>query len=336
MAFPVDDILLGPAAFGGLHRLDGAICHTGEEPGVERRYAVATATWQLTHPGSYNFRIYDRRSDPRGVMLNVPWRMASGGINPSSTAWAPDRHPFLERELAKAGPCPRAGCPGAYRNPTMHHLQLSFVGKTAQLQAAAEPPNYVDDALALIAWMGDHPDRGPAPLVVSNHGQWQSNRSDAGTRMYGLLVIDGDVPMLTPRMFVPQPWTARAGTPVRQWPADDAPVIATLAGGACVTIEEEAELRDGTRVTTGPWRTVVLGDWRTGYVHRLDLTVMETGRAAYLDFIRTVLFGVDPADVPDWPLAAGVPEAEVAQRVYQAADATARAARRTADNYRPS
>lgn len=192
MTFPLDDILLGPAAFDRLHRLDMVIGHTGEEPGFTRAYAVATARWQLTNPGSYNFRIYDRASDPRGVMLNVPYLEASGGINPSSSFWAPERYPWLREALAASGPCPVAGCPGPYRNPTMHAGQISFVGRRADLDAGKAPANYLPDARALIAWYERHPLRGPARLVVLMHGHLQSNRSDWGTWMQSQLTAEED------------------------------------------------------------------------------------------------------------------------------------------------
>src|SRR5688500_17645203 len=114
MAFPLDDILLGPKSFGRLHRLDGIIVHTGEEPGFGREYAVATANWQRTIPGSYTFRMY-RPPGSVLVMLDVPYFEASGGINPSSAYLAPDRYPFLRSALHTT--CPVTSCPGPYRNP---------------------------------------------------------------------------------------------------------------------------------------------------------------------------------------------------------------------------
>lgn len=246
MAFPTDDILLGPASFGRLHRLDGLIWHTGEEPAFTRAYAVSTAVWQRTHPGSYNFRVYDRASDPRGVMLNVPWLEASGGINPSSTAWAPGRYPFLRAQLPTT--CHVAGCPGPYRNPTMHHLQVSFVGTTARLNAGAAPANFLLDALALIEWAEDHPLRGPKPLVLSKHGHWQSNRSDCGDWMYSRLAPETDMP--TPTLhYVPQLWRARAGgAALREQASDLAPVIARVPAGSVIFTLGENQSSIGWRL----------------------------------------------------------------------------------------
>jgi hypothetical protein len=211
MTFPVDDILLGPASFGGLHRLDMLIGHTGEEPGFSRDYAVKTTIWQRTNPGSYNFRIYNAASagSRGGVLLTVPYLVASGGINPSSAYWAPGRFPFLERELARAGPCPVRGCAGPYRNPTMHAGQISFTGRTADLATKA-PANYVRDAERLIAWYDGLAIRGPAPLVLVMHGHWQRNRSDWGAWMHAQLTEEDDMP-LTDWRPVEEDWTTRIG-----------------------------------------------------------------------------------------------------------------------------
>lgn len=261
MAFPVDDILIGPDAFGRLHRLDGWIWHTGEEPGFTRPYAVATWRYQLTNPGSYNFRLYDRASDPRGVMLNVPYREASGGINPSSAAWAPGRFPFLREQLAKAGPCPVAGCPGPYLNPTMHHLQGSFVGTTAKLDAAAAPESFLADALALIEWSEGHPDRGPAPLVHSKHGHWQTNRSDCGDWMFTRLNGRKDEEMTWINQVrwykTPVLVTFRPGTSYRLSPTlDDTGIyVSTIAEPRPVIGEV-----DGLDFGAGPLWLVIPGD----------------------------------------------------------------------------
>lgn len=225
MAFPTDDILLGPASFGGLHRLDMLIGHTGEEPGFSRDYAVKTTIWQRTNPGSYSFRIYDAASagSKGGVLLTVPYLVASGGINPSSAYWAPERFPFLERELAKAGSCPFSGCPGPYRNPTMHAGQISFTGRTDQLAAHA-PANYVRDAERLIAWYDGLAIRGSAPLVLVMHGHWQRNRSDWGAWMQAQLTEE-EGPMADIDTFALEQIRIDGSANIRAAPADDADVL---------------------------------------------------------------------------------------------------------------
>jgi hypothetical protein len=241
--FPLDDIYLGPHSFGQLHRLDGVIWHTGEESGFSRDYAVATANWQKSNPGSYNFRIYDG-----GVMLNVPYREASGGINPSSVSWAPGRFPFLERDLPRG--CPVNGCGGAYRNPTMHHLQVSFVGRTADLPNG--PDNYITNARRLIDWLATHPDRGPAPLVHSKHAHWQTNRSDPGDWIFHQLTPLPDtateVPVLT--RPVREKWAIPSGTTF---------YTAGPNLGDRKVFTANVELWSNGETTDGSWRRVEYG-----------------------------------------------------------------------------
>lgn len=273
MAFPTDDILLGPRAWGRLHRLDGIIWHTGEEPGFSRDYAVNTTIWQATNPGSYNFRIYDRATDPRGVMLTVPWLEASGGLAAGvEPAWEPERFPFLAQDLARSGPCPVAGCAGPYRNPTMHHLQASFVGTTARLNAGAAPPNYLTDALALIAWADSHPLRGSAPLVKSKHGHWQNNRSDCGDWMYSRLIPEIDMP--TPTLhYVPQLWRAKAGgATLREQASDLAPIVARVPEGGLIFTLFENQTKIG-------WRLGIAGSPERAYfLKRAEIDDLGTGR----------------------------------------------------------
>ena len=284
MAFPVDDIVLGPASHGRLHRLDAIFGHTGEEPGFTRDYAVATAIWQRTNPGSYSFRVYDAASagSKGGVMLNVPYLEASGGINPASSAWAPERFPWIERELAKAGPCPVRGCAGPYRNPTMHAGQISFVGRRDQLDAGKAPANYLPDARRLIAWYETHPLRGPAPLVIVMHGHLQTNRSDWGTWMQSRLApqeddvnVDTIIPIVNRRLKI------RARATARTTPAFDPKAPTANA----ITVHETDITRIGIAYVTGtplpgnPDATWVLTDrWqRDGgvFYHRQDVIGSE-------------------------------------------------------------
>lgn len=320
MTFPLDDIVLGPASFGRLHRLDLLIGHTGEEPGFSRDHAVATAIWQRTNPGSYSFRIYDRASDPRGVMLNVPWLEASGGINPGSAAWAPERHPWIEKALAKAGECPVAGCAGPYRNPTMHAGQISFTGRRDQLDAGKAPPNYLPDAERLIAWYEHHPLRGPAPLVVVMHGHLQSNRSDWGLWMQSRLAPQEDelATLETARPVINRQVLIGAGATARSTPAYD------------------PHDPDGNRIVVhaaAHWRPVIFETDGTdlrgpnGEVYNAGRTWLACSRQEKPGFVYYHAqdeSGRKPIELAPDPAA-----------VYQAADDVARAARRTADAYRP-
>ena len=273
--FPVDDILLGPDSFGRLHRLDMLIGHTGEEPGFSRDYAVKTTIWQRTNPGSYSFRIYDSTSagSKGGILLTVPYLEASGGINPSSTYWAPERFPFLAAELAKAGPCPVPGCPGPYRNPTMHAGQISFTGRTADLETKA-PANYVPDANRLIEWYDGLSIRGPAPLVLVMHAHWQRNRSDWGAWMHAQLTEDEMTWINNVRWYKsPVLVTFRPGTTYRLTP-DLNETDKYVAGG-----EEQRTVIgevDGLDFGAGPLWLVIPGD---GGVAKVAHSQDETARA---------------------------------------------------------
>jgi hypothetical protein len=92
----------------------------------------------------------------------------------------------------------------------MHHLQGSFVGRTAALNAGLAPANFVPDAQRLIEWSEGLSNRGPAPLVHSKHGHWQSNRTDCGDWMYSRLAPEVDVPIFT--RPVREKWRIPAGT----------------------------------------------------------------------------------------------------------------------------
>jgi hypothetical protein len=164
MSFPTDDIYLGPASFGPRKGHEGIIWHTTEAPGPSRAAAVATAEWQKSNPGSYNFIIYDG-----GVLLTVPYLEASGGVNPASPSWAPERFPWL-KELHS---------PAAYADPNAHLMNVAFSGKAADLAAGKYPANMIDTAARLIIWF-EGTTWGKDDSVHSGHNNWQSNRSDPG------------------------------------------------------------------------------------------------------------------------------------------------------------
>lgn len=176
MAFPVDDQFLGPRSFGRLLSYSGIIWHTTEGAGWSRTAALGTARYQLTNPGSYNFIIYDG-----GLLLTVPYLEASGGINPASASWAPERFPFLKAGLSAA----------AYSNPTMHHLQVAFSGKTAEINAGRMPANMLQTALRLRDWW--ETEVAQRQVLQSGHKHWQSNRSDPGI-VYEQLKHSADLP----------------------------------------------------------------------------------------------------------------------------------------------
>lgn len=171
MPFPTDDLFLldndPQHYFGKRPGTDGVIFHTTEGSGPSRDAALATARWQNGVPGSYNFIIYDSTSPGAkgGALLTIPYDEACGGINPGGGFWAPEA--WLKEALPAR----------AFADPTMFHLQLSFSGKTDELQAGKYPRNMITTAAKLVIWAED---RYGKVLVLSKHEDWQSNRSDPG------------------------------------------------------------------------------------------------------------------------------------------------------------
>ena len=191
MAFPTDDIYLGPASFGRRKGTEGIIWHTTEAAGTSRAAAVATAEWQKRNPGSYNFIIYDT-----GVLLTVPYLEASGGVNPASVAWDPSRYPQLRQELSAA----------AYADPNAYLLNVAFSGRTAVFRDQGLPLSMEATAKRLIAWAEATFGR---PMVHSGHYMWQTNRSDPSPQVLAAIGVS-DVPIFT--RPVRQQWHIPAGT----------------------------------------------------------------------------------------------------------------------------
>lgn len=170
MAFPTDDILLGPRTYGARKGHEGIIYHTTEGSGPTRDNAVATAKLQspggslYAGGGSYNFIIYDG-----GVLLTVPYLESAGGLTLERTnpPWAPE--PWLKTLLS----------PAAFADPNAYHLQIAFSGKAAELAAGKYPANMIDTAARLLIWF-EQSDFGKDNAIVSGHSTWQSNRSDPG------------------------------------------------------------------------------------------------------------------------------------------------------------
>lgn len=182
MAFPVEDIYPGvgenaphPATFGPLGdlgngiRCAGLIVHSTEGTDTSRAAALATAKWQLTNPGSYNWIVYDTASIGArgGLLLTVPYLEASGGINPASSAWKPQ--PWLSSVLGAK----------VMGDPARYQLQVAFSGKAAQFAAGNIPPNMIDTVARLVLWIEAQP-WGADNLVLSAHSDYQTNRTDPG------------------------------------------------------------------------------------------------------------------------------------------------------------
>lgn len=179
MGFPLDDQLLGPRNWGRRPTTAGTIFHTTEYADATRASAVQcardqskrTASGGWAQPGSYNGILYDD-GEKAGVLITVPPRDASGGINPASPYWNPEAwlRDFLPAE--------------AFRDPTMHHIQWSFSGKAARLADGVKNGTPQAKRLIVLAarllvwtesrtWAADN-------QIVSAHVDWQDNRSDPG------------------------------------------------------------------------------------------------------------------------------------------------------------
>lgn len=179
------EIILGPRSWGRRPSTAGVVLHTTEYPTTARADAVRcitdqsrrTPTGGWAQPGSYNYLVHDA-----GAILAVPFLEASGGLNPGSSAWAPERFPWLKQLLPAA----------AYADPTMHHLQIAFSGRTAALLAAlaarqAGVLRMVDTAARIIVW-AERQAWAADNLVVSAHLHWQNNRSDPGQQLLDAVV----------------------------------------------------------------------------------------------------------------------------------------------------
>jgi hypothetical protein len=175
VTFPTDDIFLGPASFGLRKGHEGIIWHTTEGAGPSRSAAVATATWQKSNPGSYNWIIYDG-----GLLLTVPYLEASGGVNPLSSSWAPGRFPWLKSALSAA----------AYADPNAYLLNVAFSGKTAVFRDQGLPPNMLATAKQLVEWVEAQP--WCSRMVASGHLHWQTNRTDPSLQV--LAAITSEAP----------------------------------------------------------------------------------------------------------------------------------------------
>lgn len=193
MAFPTDDIYLGPKSFGPRKGHEGIIWHTTESSGPSRASAVGTAEWQKSNPGSYNFIIYDG-----GLLLTVPYLEASGGVNPASASWAPERFPWL-KDLHSAS---------AYADPNGYLMNVAFSGKAAELKAGMYPFNMIDTAARLIIWMEDTA-WGKDDSVHSAHSDWQSNRSDPGSGVITKILERYTALRVQPPPLTPQQRLAR-------------------------------------------------------------------------------------------------------------------------------
>lgn len=172
MAFPLDRIVLGPQHYGVRPATLGAVFHTTE--GADSSLASALATIKMQSPGgslyagggSYSFILTDD-----GPVLSVPYLEAAGGLTLLRTnpPWNPGRFPWLKQLLS----------PAAYDDPNAYLLQVCVSGKTAALPTYPKIARIVDDAARIVMWAEAQPEISDN-LILMNHANWQTDRSDAG------------------------------------------------------------------------------------------------------------------------------------------------------------
>lgn len=170
MAFPTDEIVLGPRAYGMRKGTAGAVLHTTEGAGPTRQNALDTVKMQsfggslYAGGGSYHFMIYDG-----GVLLTVPYLESAGSLTGKRTnpPWAPK--PWVSDFLT----------PTQLYDANAYLVAICFSGKAAELAAGNYPDNMIDTAARLILWI-EKQSWAPDNLPVFGHSDFQSNKSDPG------------------------------------------------------------------------------------------------------------------------------------------------------------
>ena len=173
MAFPVDEIVLGPQSYGLRKGTEAVILHTTEWGGPDRKSAVDCITDQspggslYAGGGSYHWVIYDG-----GAILSVPYLESCGALKgdhtpPPTGVWSPTA--VVRERLSLA----------AQADTNAYVVQISFSGKAADLAAGAYPANMIDTAARLIKWVEEQP-WAPDDINVFGHRDFQTDRTDPG------------------------------------------------------------------------------------------------------------------------------------------------------------
>ena len=234
-------------------RSDGMVTlHTTESPYNKLTVAdaITLAKWQDRDDilGSYG-----RLICIDGVLRTVPDDHASGGINPSSTYFKPRSwlYDFMPREEVL--------------NPNYFTLNLAAMGRKDYFDANGWPPEIIDGFARSIIEEEKRIGRG---VVVTNHSDFQTNRSDAGQicidlvlKRYGQLIANPEEDMTwvnAVRWYkTPQLVTFRAGTSYRLTPTlDDTGIYVAPADERRTVIGEV----DGLDFGAGPLWLVIPGD----------------------------------------------------------------------------
>ena len=187
---------------------------------------------------------YHENTDEFGVIRIVQPFRAAGSIAPNTPPYYPTS--FVKTALGRSAWDPNQGV-----------YAVSIAGRVADVNRYAQNPKFLAHANRRMQELR-------AELGIdkrAEHFQFQpGNRTDWGTLLtpaLGGLTIPATLPPVQeePHMDLElvmklEHWTAVAGAVVRREPVGTGEVIATLAGGAAVTI---AETKDGV------WRLVLLG-----------------------------------------------------------------------------
>lgn len=239
---------------------------------------------------------YHESTDEFGVIKIVPASRAAGSIGPQQPPTGAYWPTQWVRNALGVG----------WWDPNQGVYAVSIAGRVADVDRYSRNPKFLDHAHRRMLEL--QKEFGIAKRA--EHFQFQpSNRSDWGrnlmTALGGLVTPatlsrpEGE-PMI-PLRFKAQAWTAAPTTKVFKAPDTASPVIATLAGGPCVTIAEEAT-KTSTGWDSGNWRLLVLSDRAAGWVQRSSLTPVSVDHESFANLVAKVVFETDLSKpLPAWP-----------------------------------
>lgn len=195
MAFPTDEIVFGPRAYGPRKGTEAVVLHTLENAGPSREQALSTIKLQspggslYAGGGSYHWVIC---SD--GLILTVGYTDSAGSLTGDHTppsqispitgkpgVWSLD-------ENAKV-----ALSPAAEAGTNAYVIAVAFSGKASVLSAdvAAKKPyalSMIDTAARLVRWI-EQQDFAPNDIPVLDHEDFQTNRSDPGPGVNAAIIL---------------------------------------------------------------------------------------------------------------------------------------------------
>ena len=168
----------GAPQYGALAQPEGLIFHTPENPSIYLSSAVAVTTWQASpgnsSGGSYHGVLACRDgTDPADyrnwvMVRSVPWNRIAGGVTSKRTNPPWDPVGWLDDLLSSA----------ATYDPNKYHHQIALSGRAAWYRGT--PISTWRGAVVRAAqWCRILEVAYRYNCVLSEHTNWQSNRSDA-------------------------------------------------------------------------------------------------------------------------------------------------------------